>query len=74
MVAIIFSLTVDPKVAFIKVDAEGKDCMVRSSRKAWFFITNFDDPERHDLKSRFLLIILLFFFPLFLGSKRGKKE
>ena len=29
-----------------------------------------DDPERDDLKSRFLLFILLFFFPLFLGGKR----
>ena len=29
-----------------------------------------DQAERHDLKSRFLLFILLFFFPLFLGGKR----
>ena len=31
--------------------------------------------EMHDLKSRFLLFILLFFFPLFLGGKRkGEKN
>ena len=29
-----------------------------------------DRAERHDLKSRFLLFILLFFFPLFLGGNR----
>ena len=29
-----------------------------------------DRAERHDLKSRILLLILLFFFPLFLGGKR----
>ena len=33
-----------------------------------------DRAERHDLKSRFLLLIFLFFFPLFLGGKiKGKK-
>ena len=31
---------------------------------------SYDDPGRHDLKSRFLLFILLFFFPLFLGVNR----
>ena len=29
-----------------------------------------DEPERHDLKSRFLLFILLFFVPIFVGGKR----
>ena len=34
-----------------------------------------DRAERHDLKSRFLLFILLFFFPLFSGGKRkGEKN
>ena len=37
-----------------------------------FFATTivFIRAERHDLKSRFLLFILPFFFPLFLGGKR----
>ena len=29
-----------------------------------------DRAERHDLKSRFLLFFLLFFFPLFLGKEK----
>ena len=38
--------------------------------KRYSGMTILDDPERHDLKSRFLLFFLLFFFPLFLGGKR----
>ena len=30
-----------------------------------------DDPERHDVKSRFLIFILLFLFPLFF---RGEEK
>ena len=34
-----------------------------------------DDPERHDLKSRFLIFILVFIYPLFLGGRRkGEKN
>jgi hypothetical protein len=32
-----------------------------------------DRAERHDLKSRFLLFILIFFFSLLLGGKRMTK-
>ena len=41
---------------------------------AILWINFYDRAERQDLKSRFLLFILLFFFPLFLGEKRkGEK-
>ena len=33
-----------------------------------------DEPERHDLKSRFLLFILLFFVPLFNNQSRDFKS
>ena len=34
-----------------------------------------DQAERHDFLSRFLLLILLFFFPLFLeGREKGEKD
>ena len=33
-----------------------------------------DRAERHDFRTRFLLFILLFFFPLFLGGKRKGEE
>ena len=43
--------------------------------KSWYYNINFfynfiDRAERHDFWSRFLLFILLSFFPLFLGGKR----
>ena len=54
---------------------------VREKKHQWllseymFYLQLFDDPERHDLKPRFLLFILLFFFLLFLGGKRkGEKK
>ena len=36
------------------------------------YLPVFERAERDELKSRFLIFILLFFFPLFLGEKREK--
>ena len=53
---------------FFKYGIWGGECI-------YIIGTTWDDrAERHDLKSQFLLFILLFFFPLFIeGSENGKR-
>ena len=46
-------------------------CITFDSGLIW----NKDQAERHELKSRFLLFILLFFFPFYLeGMRKGEKN
>ena len=61
---------------------EGTDSLPSSTRARLSSLdilnykVNFKDDraERHDLNSRFLLFILLFFFPLFLEGREKRKR
>ena len=59
------------------IDQSSKSCIIDIIKpiKLIFFKSNQNDRvEMHDFCSRFLLFILLFFFPLFLGGERKGED